>query len=189
MERREQIREVIVDLLAPLADGGTYDLAACANRLPMAVAGVLMGLPKEDWDHLVDLTTASVTPEDPRYRDDRGIDRVLNTAHRGLFAYFHEMAHDRRAHPGDDLISLLLRMDIDGRQLSAGEAIFNCYSLLLGANVTTAQVPVSALAQLMGTAALDEWALPAGPRERAAPCAPRPASALAGEVETDSARL
>ncbi|XIG80399.1 cytochrome P450 [Streptomyces sp. SGAir0957] len=158
MERREQIRAVVTDLLAPLADGGPYDLAAHANRLPMAVAGVLMGLPREDWDRLVDLTTASVAPEDPRYRDERGIDRVLNQAHRGLFAYFHEMVHDRRAHPGDDLISLLLRMEIDGRPLSAGEVISNCYSLLLGANVTTAQVPVSTLAELMGTPGLDAWA-------------------------------
>ncbi|WP_240634119.1 MULTISPECIES: cytochrome P450 [Streptomyces] len=158
MERREQIRAVVTDLLAPLADGGPYDLAAHANQLPMAVAGVLMGLPKEDWGRLVDLTTASVAPEDPRYRDERGIDRVLNMAHRGLFAYFHEIVHERRTHPGDDLISLLLRMEIDGRPLTAGEVISNCYSLLLGANVTTAQVPVSTLAELMGTPALQDWA-------------------------------
>ncbi|MEU6540672.1 cytochrome P450 [Streptomyces sp. NPDC047000] len=158
MERLGQIRAVVTELLEPLGDGGPYDLAAHANRLPMAVAGVLMGLPKEDWGRLIDLTTASVAPEDPRYRDERGIDRVLNMAHRGLFAYFHEMVHDRRSHPGDDLISLLLRMEIDGRPLTAGEVISNCYSLLLGANVTTAQVPVSTLAELMGTEALDRWA-------------------------------
>jgi cytochrome P450 len=155
---REQIREVIIDLLTPLADGDTYDLADHMNRMPMAVIGVLMGLPSADWHRLVELTTASVAPEDPRFRHERGINAALKAAHRELFAYFHDMVRYRRNHPGDDLISLLLRMELDGRPLNQGEILSNCYSLLLGANVTTAQVPVSALAELMGTPTLGEWA-------------------------------
>ena len=155
--RREQIRQVVVDVLAPLADG-VYDLAEHMGRLPMAVIGAVMGLPDSDWPWLVDLTTASVAPEDPRYAQGRDADAVLDVSHRELFAYFHDVVQHRRRHPGDDLISLLLQMELDGRPLSPGAIVSNCYSLLLGANVTTAQVPVTALAHLLGTPELDEWA-------------------------------
>ncbi|QER90440.1 cytochrome P450 [Streptomyces tendae] len=158
LARREQIRQVVVDLLAPLADGGEYDLAAAMSRLPMAVAGVLMGLPPEDWPRLIELTTASVAPEDPRLHQGRDLQSVLNASHRELFAYFHDVVRHRRTQPGDDLVSLLLAMEVDGRRLTVGDVTSNCYSLLLGANVTTAQVPVSTLAELMGTPALDDWA-------------------------------
>jgi cytochrome P450 len=155
--RKEQIRGVVTELLDPLADG-VYDLSDHMTRMPMAVAGVLMGLPAADWPRLAELTTMSVAPLDPRFRTDRGLHATLNAAHRELFAYFHDMVRHRRSHPGDDLISLLLRMEIDDHPLTAGDVTSNCYSLLLGANVTTAQVPVSAMAELMGTPALDDWA-------------------------------
>jgi cytochrome P450 len=155
--RRERIRAAILDVLAPLADGGVYDLAVHMTAMPTAVIAALMDLPEADWPRLTELTTASVAPEDPRFRTRGGRDAVLKAAHRELFAYFHELVGYRRERPGDDLISLLLRMELDGRPLTPGEIVSNCYSLLLGANVTTGHVPVSAFAEVMGTETLQEW--------------------------------
>src|SRR5262249_15143062 len=60
--------------------------------------------------------------------------------------------------PGDDLVSLLLEMEVDGRRLSPGAVVSNCYSLLLGATATTPQVPTAVLAELIATDTYSRWA-------------------------------
>jgi cytochrome P450 len=161
--RREQFRRAVLDVLAPLADG-EYDLAAHMAMLPMAIVGGIMALPAADWPALVSATKAAVAPEDPSCGRGGTADAVLKGAHRELFAYFQDIVTDRRRHPGDDLISLLIAMQMDGHPLSSGEILSNCYSLLLGANVTVAHVLPSTLLDLMGTAALSEWAETPSPR-------------------------
>lgn len=161
--RREQFRKAVIDVLTPLADG-VYDLSAHMAMLPMAVVGGIMALPAADWPDLVAATKAAVAPEDPSCGRDGTASAVLKGAHRELFAYFQDIVTSRRRHPGDDLISLLLAMRMDGRPLSPGEIVSNCYSLLLGANVTIAHVLPSTLLGLMGTATLEEWADTPSPR-------------------------
>ncbi|MFF4034391.1 cytochrome P450 [Streptomyces sviceus] len=159
VERSQDIiREQIVRLLSPLADGGTFDFATAMLAMPMAVTGVLMGLPTEDWDRLTWLTTVCIAPDDPEYRHPRGRKYTLEAAHRELFAYFQDIVKEREKNLGDDLISVLLRTEFDGRRMSLGEIVSNCYSMLLGANVTTPHAPSFALDHLFGTPDLDDWA-------------------------------
>ncbi|MFI5617187.1 cytochrome P450 [Streptomyces sp. NPDC051567] len=155
---REEIRRVVRGLLEPLADGGPFDFAVAMSALPMAGIGTMMALPQEDWPRLVRLTHACVAADDPEFQLAAGPRATLVTAHRELFAYFQDIVTARRRAPGDDLISVLLTMELDGRRLSPGEIVSNCYSLLLGATVTTAQPPSAAMAELAGTAVLDDWA-------------------------------
>jgi cytochrome P450 len=151
------IRGAIRTLLAPALDGGRFDFAQAMIMLPMTAAGTIMGLPTEDWPRLTLLTTRSIAPEDPEFEQPEGPRRTLEAAHRELFAYFQDIVAARRRAPGDDdLISLLLTMEIGGRKLGAGEILSNCYSLLLGANVTTPYVPNAAVAELLGTAGMVE---------------------------------
>jgi cytochrome P450 len=123
----------------------------------MATAGTMMGLPREDWPRLTRLTTMSVAPDDPEFAEPGGANETLKLAHRELFAYFHDILRERRDNLGDDLISLLMGMEIDGRKLETGAILSNCYSLILGANVTTPFVPTGAMAEIVGTPVLDEW--------------------------------
>lgn len=152
------IRQQILRLLAPLADGGTFDFAQAMLSLPMAVTGVLMGLPREDWPRLTRLTTTCIAPDDPEYRHPDGRKKTLEAAHRELFSYFQDIVRARRQNLGDDLISILLRTEFEGRAMSVGETVSNCYSMLLGANVTTPHAPSFAFDHLIGTPALDDWA-------------------------------
>jgi len=155
---QEAIHEQIVRLLRPLEDGGPFDFAAAMFRMPMAITGVLMGLPQEDWDRLTRLTTVCIAPDDPDFRDPRGREKTLQAAHRELFAYFQDIVKERENSLGDDLISVLLRTEFEGRRMSVGETVSNCYSMLLGANVTTPHAPGFALAELLGTPKWDDWA-------------------------------
>lgn len=155
---QDVIRDQIVRLLRPLEDGGTFDFADAMLSMPMAVTGVLMGLPTGDWSRLTRLTTTCIAPDDHEYRDPRGRQHTLEAAHRELFAYFQDVVKERRDHLGDDLISVLLRTEFEGRRMSVGEVVSNCYSMLLGANVTTPHAPSFAIAELIGTPAFDDWA-------------------------------
>ncbi|GAA0495194.1 cytochrome P450 [Streptomyces olivaceiscleroticus] len=155
---QDMIRGFVLEHLQPLADGGTFDFAEAMLALPVAVGGTEMGLPREDWPHLVKLLTASSSPEDPDYLLPGGTQATLDNAHRELFAYFQDISHERRKNLGDDLISVLIKTEVDGRRMSPGEVMSNCYSVLLGAAVTTPHSPTYVLAEHMGDGLLDEWA-------------------------------
>ncbi len=154
---KDRIRDEVRSLLAPGATGEPFDFGAAMMALPMAVTGTIMALPREDWPHLIDLTTMSIAQDDEEYMLPEGPEATLEVAHRELFAYFQDIVTRRRRAPGDDLISVLLTMDVGGRRLGLGEILSNCYSLLLGANVTTPCVPSAAMLELAGTAALADW--------------------------------
>jgi cytochrome P450 len=153
----ERIREEVRRLLAPGLTGESFDFGAAMMALPMAVTGTIMALPRDDWPRLTRLTTMSIAPDDPEYALAAGPTATLEAAHRELFAYFQDVMTQRRRAPGDDLISVLLTMDAGGHTLGTGEILSNCYSLLLGANVTTPCVPTAALLELAGTSFLADW--------------------------------
>lgn len=129
------IRRVVHRLLSPLLDGEPWDLAVACAGFPMAFTGTLMGLPKADWPRLTRLTTMAIAPEDPAFQDGGAGDDTLAAAHHELFEYFSEQCQV----PGrrDDLIGFLRQMRTGGHPLRLDELVYNCYSLLLGANVTT----------------------------------------------------
>ncbi|MFE2043092.1 cytochrome P450 [Streptomyces sp. NPDC059477] len=150
--RQPQIRRVVHRLLAPLLDGGTWDVAAAAAGFPLAFTGALMGLPEADWPRLTRLTTMAVAPDDPDYRESTG-DSTLTAAHHELFAYLSGQVKRRVRHgvTEDDLIGFLMEMelDADGRRLRHDEIVYNAYSLLLGANVTTPHTIAATVLALM----------------------------------------
>jgi cytochrome P450 len=130
-----KVRQVVNRMLAPLASG-SWNLARSAADFPMAFTGTLMGLPEADWPRLTRLTTMAVAPEDPDFRQGEG-SGTLASAHHELFSYFSREVRRRGAEPGEDLVGALIRMNVDGRPFRHDEIVYNCYSLLLGANVTT----------------------------------------------------
>jgi cytochrome P450 len=135
--RRPRIRRIVHRLLAALLDGGTWDIGKSAQAFPMAFMGGLMGLPESDWAELARLSAAAVAPDDPAYRES-GSHGAAVAAHHQLFSYFSGRV-GRRADHDDGLLGFLSRMRVAGRPMRHDEIVYNCYSLLLGANVTTPQ--------------------------------------------------
>lgn len=156
--QRDAIRVKILHLLEPLGDGGVFDFGTAMLALPMSVTGTMMDLPQEDWAWLSRLTTVCIAADDPEFQDEGGKDATLKSAHRELFGYFQDLMRFRRANLGDDLISVLTSTEFEGRLMSASEIVANCYSLLLGANVTTPHAPTVVLAEFAGTEVLEDWA-------------------------------
>jgi len=154
----ERIRGLVRDLFAPLADGGSFDFAQAMLMLPVGVAGLAMDLPREDWPWLCHLLNASIAGHDPDYIAPDGAVATVDRAHRELFAYFQDICRTRVRKPGDDLISVLLSTQVDGRPMAPGEVLSNCYSVLLGASVTTPHSPNYVMAEHLGYGLLDAWA-------------------------------
>ncbi|MFJ9036781.1 cytochrome P450 [Streptomyces sp. NPDC102406] len=159
IERQDQmIRELVLEVLRPLEDGGPFDFAEAMLALPVAVGGTSMGLPREDWPRLAELLNSSIAADDPEYRLEGGTQATLDNAHRQLFAYFQDIYGERRRNLGDDLISVLITTEVDGRRMTPGEVMSNCYSVLLGAVVTTPHSPNYMMAEHVEDGLLDTWA-------------------------------
>jgi cytochrome P450 len=160
-----KIQALAQDLIRTGVDTPCWDLAATMSTLPMSVAALLMGLPPEqDWDQLARWSTMAIAPDDPEYRCGGDPAATLRAAHRGLFEFFVGEA-DRRRRRGPlpagppDLVDRLLDIRVDGHELAVGDLIANCYSLLLGANVTTGHAVTGTVAGLLDDpAAYRHWA-------------------------------
>ncbi len=135
---RDRIRRGIVRFLAPAFDGGTFDLAERALRLPMVVAGPLLGIPERDWDELVQLTAMVTAPSDPHFRLGNEA-ATLAISHHELVTYVTEWVKRRRSAGDADgsLLDHLMSVHAGGAPLTDEEIALDGYSLLLGANVTT----------------------------------------------------
>lgn len=156
---RGPIRDEVRRLFATVADGEPFDFAELTGQLPMAVMGTLLGLDRETWPHLTFLTTQAVAPDDPEYSRPEGGQATLDRAHRELFAALHEAIARREGGGTTDLVDVLIATGIeDGEPLRVGEIVANCYSLLLGANVTTPHVPNAAMIELMAGGTYADWA-------------------------------
>ncbi|MFI1577522.1 cytochrome P450 [Embleya sp. NPDC020630] len=135
---QDRIREAIVRFLEPALDGGTFDLAEKAHRLPMIVAGPLLGIPERDWDELVQLTAMVTAPSDPHFKHGSEA-ATLAISHHELVTYVTEWVKRRRAAGGEDgsLLDHLMTVRPGDAPLTDEEIALDGYSILLGANVTT----------------------------------------------------
>ncbi|MFC8451314.1 cytochrome P450 [Kitasatospora sp. NPDC057223] len=138
-DHEAQIRQRIHDLVADMCRRREVDFAALTAVLPMLVAGSLMGIPADRWEEASRWTVASMAAEDPAYSVGDAA-ATLRAAHVYLFTLFVDLLDERRANPGgDDLVSRLIRAEIDGRPATDDEVLVNCYAFIMGANPTIPQ--------------------------------------------------
>ena len=121
------------ELLDPVVATGATDLInQLAYPLPVIVIAELMGIPAEDRDRFKQWSDVIVSQARP------GADESDHaTANRAMAEYFMGMIEQRRRSPGQDLISALLRAEIDGQKLSVVELLGFCSLLLVAGNETT----------------------------------------------------
>ena len=151
-QRAPAIRARVAELIRP-CEAGEVDFAHLMRRLPMVLAGEFMGIPERYWDQIALWAGACVAPEDPAYALGKSAAQTLRLAHHELFACFRELVKQRRARPGNDLISVLIgvtdSLSGQGRPLDDWRILLNCYSFILGANTTTPNVASHTLLALI----------------------------------------
>ncbi|MEU3027901.1 cytochrome P450 [Streptomyces incarnatus] len=120
-------------LIREAVEAGGCDFAEeIASRIPMTTISNLLGVPERDRDYLLAQTKAALSA------DSEDVDEVdSEMARNEILLYFMDMVEERRAAPGDDVISMLVASSIDGVPLSDEDIVLNCYSLIIGGDETS----------------------------------------------------
>ena len=129
-----QIRARATDLLDRIPRGETVDVVdAFTAPLPVYVIADLLGVAEADRGDFRRWSDAAITASDGR--DDLGPDDLQSLTEFVTFLDAH--AKQKAATPGDDLVSLLVGAEVDGRPMRAGELVTFSMSLLVAGNETT----------------------------------------------------
>lgn len=140
---RPRILSIIGDLLDPiekrLRDGEAVEMiSAFCRDLPVQVVSEMFGIPKEmrptmvEWsDAMLDSLTAMGDTTAPNWI-------AGENARVAFAAYLLDEIKQRRAKPGDDLISRALSSDA-GKQISDEDMMHNCRQLLYAGNESTSK--------------------------------------------------
>jgi cytochrome P450 len=131
----DSIRDLARDLLDAVPPGEVVDLVdVLAAPLPVLVICDLLGVPegnaREDFRRWSD---ATIVASDGRAA--LGPDELRDVTE--LVAFLEQLARDKAAQPGDDIVSLLVAAEVDGRPLRPSELVTFNMSLLVAGNETT----------------------------------------------------
>lgn len=140
-------REITAELLDAYLDAGGGDwVGMVAAPLPIRVILTILGVPLEDADYLVEISNYLVegTSDKPSLPADAYGNttelRLLpfqSPASHALYEYGEKMGARRRAEPGDDMVTLLVRAEDEGDRLSHNEFRNLFHALVFAGNETT----------------------------------------------------
>jgi cholest-4-en-3-one 26-monooxygenase len=123
-----------------------------AAELPLQVIAELLGIPDQDRGRIFELSNRLIGFDDPEFQHSMEDGKQAAAE---MWLYAHKLAVERKAVPGDDLVSALMRAEVDGHTLS--ELEFNNFFLLLAVagNETTRNLLSGAVLALMDHR--DQW--------------------------------
>lgn len=139
------IRALVVETIEPIIARGECDFAVeISERIPSSFFLSLLGIPTSRLDEFLELKnlllrTGADTEEFRERQRQAGI--------RGYQLFEAELAK-RKVEPTDDLISQLLRAEIDGERLTDEEVLGTCFIFMLAGLDTTAAAIGSTVAYL-----------------------------------------
>ncbi|MBM3140747.1 MAG: cytochrome P450 [Chloroflexi bacterium] len=139
------IREITTGIIDDVAARGSCDFVTdVAAQLPLAVICELMGIDRQYWQLMFELTNRVLGSSDAEYQTEGDtvgtIEAARATAMQGwgrMFEHFMNMIEERKAQPRQDLVGILVNADIDGEQLSLGDILQFCALLVIAGNETT----------------------------------------------------
>lgn len=117
-----------------LGAGGELDLVRNVSaEMPLLVLADILGIPAADRHLLYDWTNRMVGFDDPAAGDHKS----YVSAFAELFSYAAELTKRKRAHPSDDVWSLVVNAEVDGDRLSDDELDRFFQLLVIAGNETT----------------------------------------------------
>lgn len=132
-----------------LALGGSCDFVKDVALLyPLRVILAILGLPRDDEDHLLRLTKAMFAPDDPDTDAEAGVAGMI-AASQGIRDYFEAVTHDRRRNPRDDVASVIANAVIDGERISDLDATGYYVTIITAGHDTTSSTTSAGLLALL----------------------------------------
>ena len=148
----EGLTEQVLDDGLPAASGTAFDFVdAVAKEVPIRVLARIMGLPGDQLDQFIDLGDRLIANTDPDItdvvwgRDDTDAYRRFpfrSPYGKQLWDLGREVIRERLREPGDDLLSTLLRAEVDGDRLTETD-LDNFFSILVIAGNETTRIAIA----------------------------------------------
>jgi cytochrome P450 len=140
--KRADIERIAVEILDEAATAGATSECDFVERiaapLPIAVIAWILGVPREDWELLFRWTNEVIGANDPEFqRPGKTPGQTAKHARIELHAYFQRLLEQRRSDPRDDLVSELLRAEVDGAPLTEEQLLAYCELMVEAGNETT----------------------------------------------------
>ena len=146
-EREPRIRDICREIFADAIAVGDCDFVNdMAGRLPTAVIGEMMGIPRDMWEQMRNWSDLQTSADDP----DLGASAEETTqASIEMGSYGYQLATERKDKDGDDLISMLVNVEIDGEKASELEFASLFVQITVAGNETTRGLIASGMQQLI----------------------------------------
>jgi cytochrome P450 len=128
------IRAMAREIVDGVIGKGECDFVAeVSAELPLLVLAELLGVPRDDRHLLFEWTNRLIGLDDPDYGNPYDAQAALME----LFQYAAQLGNARRADPRDDLVSVLVQAEIDGKPLDFVELNMMFFLMVVAGNETT----------------------------------------------------
>jgi cholest-4-en-3-one 26-monooxygenase len=135
----EAVTASLMDGLGEPGDEAEFDFVErVAAPLPILIIAWLLDLPREDWKDIYAMTHAMTGFADADYQQaGESVEETISRGRGEIYQYFSDIAKQRRANPGDDLVSRLATARIGGALMPAAELMGYYLILIVAGNETT----------------------------------------------------
>lgn len=152
-ELQPDIATLVDEMLDRVAERGRFDVISdLAHPLPVTVICRLLGVPLADEPEFSRASALLAQALDPFFtvtgEPAGGMDERIR-AGQWLREYLHDLIRQRRAHPGDDLMSRLIEVEESGDQLSEDDIVSTCSLLLIAGHETTVNLIANAILAML----------------------------------------
>jgi cytochrome P450 len=148
-DHEDAIRAITQDVLAQLGDRKTCDLVTdVAQPVVSRVIGSFMGIaPSEDasWARIMNTMLGAGDPD----LNPEGVETVMQKEVPELFERCRTLIEERRQNPTDDLTSVLVHAELEGRGLEEHEIVMGFFLLMAAGNDSTKATYCSGMRALL----------------------------------------
>ncbi|TMC48477.1 MAG: cytochrome P450 [Chloroflexi bacterium] len=124
---KEQVRDRCRMIVDAVAERGSCDFVTeIAAELPLQVIADMVGIPQMDRRQIFEWSNKLIGFDDPEFQNSREEAQLVSMQ---MYEYANQLALQRRDSAQDDLVSVLMRAEVDGERLS--ELEFDLFFLLL----------------------------------------------------------
>ncbi|MDY0005953.1 MAG: cytochrome P450 [Spongiibacteraceae bacterium] len=146
-ELEPRIRAIACEALDALDDGKPINFVyAAAGELPTAVICSMLGIPRAMWRQVQEWSDLQTSAGDP---DIGGTPEQTQAASVAMGTYGYQLASERKDRGGDDLISLLINVEVDGHKVTEAEFASLFVQITAAGNETTRSLIAGGMHQLL----------------------------------------
>lgn len=147
LDLEPKVRQITRNILEKAAQkpecNFVYDVA---GMLPTSVIGTLLDVPEDMWLQLREWSDVQTSASDP---DIGGSEDDAQTASMEMGTYGYMLAAERKDKGGDDLISLLVNVEVDGHKVSEEEFASLFIQITVAGNETTRSLIAGGMYELL----------------------------------------